>query len=467
MTDRIDEGLVPRALQRIRELAGAPARSAVPTRASSDRGSSADAVADQSLVSRVRWRLVAWSAGTTLLVLLLLGGAVYAAVARSLATTGQQQIAVRADMVRQFMQQRPFFGDPRFGRDVRPPIGFSVGGPAPGTFAYIVGPGGLSFGPTDLSTDGLPDDASLAAARAGSRDVREITVGGTPLRVLSEQVQVGGNTFVVQVAQDITSEQRTLRVLLGVLLGGGLLGVAGAMMVGAVYARRALVPIRESLRRQREFAADASHEFRTPLAVIRSSVEHLERHPQQPVAQVGDALHDIRDEVDHLTALVGDLLLLARTDSGAVELERVPLDLADVAAEALAGVATLAERRNVQLMLDPEPAPMTGDPFRLRQLVTILVDNAISHSPPRGTVRLTVRASKAACRLRVDDQGPGIKPDDIPHVFDRFWRAAGAPAGGTGLGLSIAAWVVERHGGTIAASNRAEGGASFEVTLPR
>jgi signal transduction histidine kinase len=118
-------------------------------------------------------------------------------------------------------------------------------------------------------------------------------------------------------------------------------------------------------------------------------------------------------------------------------------------------------------MLDPEPAPMTGDPFRLRQLVTILVDNAIGHSPPRGTVRLTVRSSKSACRLRIDDQGPGIRPDDIPHVFDRFWRAAGAPAGGTGLGLSIAAWVVERHGGTISAANRPEGGASFEVTFPR
>jgi signal transduction histidine kinase len=410
---------------------------------------------------------VAWSGGTTLIVLIVLGAALYGAVARSLAATGQQQIAVRADMVRQFMEQSRILGDPRIPSDFRRAIGFSVGGPAPGTFAFIVGPGGVSLGPSDLAAGGLPDDASIAAARSGARDVRDISVDGTPVRVLSEPVQVGGNQFVVQVAQDITSEQRTLRALLGVLLAGGLVSLLGAMTVGAVYAQRALVPIRESLRRQREFAADASHELRTPLAVIRSSVEHLERHPDKPVKQVGDALHDIRDEVDHLSALVGDLLLLARTDSGAVELERVPLDAADVAAEALAGLATLAEERRVELVLDPEPADTTGDPFRLRQLVTILVDNAIAHSPPQGTVRVTVRAQKAAVRLRVDDQGPGIRPDDIPHVFDRFWRASGAPAGGTGLGLAIAAWVVERHGGTITAANRPEGGASFEVTLPR
>ena len=109
---------------------------------------------------------------------------------------------------------------------------------------------------------------------------------------------------------------------------------------GTIYARRALVPIRESLanqraalRRQREFAADASHELRTPLTVIRSSVEHLERHRDEPVATVGSALEDIDDEVRHMTAIVEDLLLLARSDSGAVALERVPVDLGDVAAD--------------------------------------------------------------------------------------------------------------------------------------
>ena len=170
--------------------------------------------------------------------------------------------------------------------------------------------------------------------------------------------------------------------------------------------------------------------------------------------------------MDHLTALVGDLLLLARTDSGAVEMERLPLDLADVAGEALDSVAPLAARKHVEIVLDPEPAPVVGDPLRLRQLVTILVDNALAYTPPNGTVSVRARGTKAGAVLRVDDEGPGIRAEDMPRIFDRFWRAPGAPEGGTGLGLAIAAWITERHGGSIVASNRPEGGASFEVKLP-
>ena len=151
----------------------------------------------------------------------------------------------------------------------------------------------------------------------------------TPVRVLTDPVHFRGQPFYLQIVGDRTTEERTLRVLVIVLVVGGVVALLVASGVGAAYANRALVPIRQSLieqrealRRQREFAADASHELRTPLTVIRASVDDLERHPKQPVASVGTALTDIRDEVDHLTAMVEDLLLLARSDSGAVELER-------------------------------------------------------------------------------------------------------------------------------------------------
>ena len=144
------------------------------------------------------------------------------------------------------------------------------------------------------------------------------------------------------------------------LIVGGLVVVLVAVGFGAVYARRALVPIRDSLaaqrtalRHQREFAADASHELRTPLTVIRSSVEHLRRNPARPVGEVGDALGDIDAEVQHLTTLVDDLLLLARSDSGAVTLERVPLHLDDVAAEAAAALAQPAAAAGVRVEVDP------------------------------------------------------------------------------------------------------------------
>jgi signal transduction histidine kinase len=326
--------------------------------------------------------------------------------------------------------------------------------------------------------------ASVEAAReTGQRDIREATVviGGdtsddaahTPVRVLTDPVMFRGRQLYLQIVGDRSTEERTLQVLVLVLVIGGAVALLVASGVGAAYANRALVPIRhsligqrEALRRQREFAADASHELRTPLTVIRASVDDLERHPKQQVASVGTALTDIRDEVDHLTSMVEDLLLLARSDSGAIELERVAADLGDVASSGASALSLLASERDVSLVVDPVPAEVTGDPARLRQLVAILVDNAIRHAPRGSRVDVRVRTDGRDAVLVVEDEGPGIRPDDLPRVFDRFYRAAGAPGGGTGLGLAIAAWIVDQHGGRIAAANRDTTGARFTVRLP-
>jgi signal transduction histidine kinase len=126
----------------------------------------------------------------------------------------------------------------------------------------------------------------------------------------------------------------------------------------------------------------------------------------------------------------------------------------------------LAATRNVQVVLDPEPAPVIGDPARLRQLVVILADNAVRHSPSGGTATVRVRQEGSSALLAVDDEGPGIRPEDLPHIFDRFWRAPGAPEGGTGLGLAIGAWIARRHGGSIAVESRSPQGSRFVVRLP-
>jgi signal transduction histidine kinase len=295
------------------------------------------------------------------------------------------------------------------------------------------------------------------------------------VRVLTRRfvAQQDGNTYFLQALQDRSTEVETLNALLTVLVAGGVLVVIVAFGFGAVYARRALVPIRESLaaqrtalRRQREFAADASHELRTPLTVIRSSVEHIARHRAQPIGDATEALDDIDAEVTHLTALVDDLLLLARSDSGAVPMERVRFDLGDVAFEAASALDRMAEARGVRISVDPEPAMVEGDPERMRQVVMILVDNAVRHSPRDGAVTVTVRVAGKLASIVVDDEGPGLREEDMPHVFDRFWRAPGAPSGGTGLGLAIARWIVERHGGRIGVANREGGGAVFRVELP-
>jgi signal transduction histidine kinase len=422
--------------------------------------------ADSRLLRHVRRNLVLWSGGTTLLILIALAIALYVAAAGSLENAGITQLDARMSTIK---GERP---DP----EDTTRYGFIFGGGGSGTYAMILGPDGQPvLSPRDPPVPaGLPYEPGVQAASTSGRDIQTTVIGGTPIRVLSETVVVPQRgTFTVQVVQDRTTEQRTLGVIQVVLLVGGLLVLVVSFGFGTVYARRAMVPIRESLanqrtalRRQREFAADASHELRTPLTVIRSSVEHLARHRDETVGSVGSALEDIDDEVRHMTSIVEDLLLLARSDSGAVALEHVPVDLGDVAADGASAMGKPATDRGVRVEVDPQPAVVAGDPARLRQLVMILVDNAIRHSPIDGRVGVAVRAVGSGASLVVEDDGPGIRPEDLPHVFERFYRAPGAPGGGTGLGLAIAAWIVDRHGGRIEVANRAEGGARFVVDLP-
>jgi signal transduction histidine kinase len=439
--------------------------------------------ADSRMVRHVRRNLVLWSGGTTLVILVLLAVALYLAVARSLANSATDQLNARFVQVSSSLTGQ-HTGPP----DDSGPYGFAFSGGGSGTIALAVDSADQVLAPRGFRVPpGLPDMDAVAAARGQGRDIRTETLttqgvgpGGavtpvqTPVRVLTQDVVVpDGPTYTVQIVGDRIAEDRTLAVMLVVLGVGGGVVVLVAFGFGTIYARRALVPIRESLanqrlalRRQREFAADASHELRTPLTVIRSSVEYLEHHRDEPVATVGSALVDIDDEVRHMTAIVDDLLLLARSDSGAVSLEHVPVDLGDVAADGASAMGKPATDRGVRVVVDPQPAVVAGDPARLRQLVMILVDNAIRHSPIDGRVGVAVRAVGSGASLVVEDDGPGIRPEDLPHLFERFYRAPGAPGGGTGLGLAIAAWIVDRHGGRIEVANRAEGGARFVVDLP-
>jgi signal transduction histidine kinase len=260
----------------------------------SDAAETSDA--DARLIRAVRWRLVAWSGGTTLLVLIVLAVALYASVANSLASTGVSQLNDRAGDFQRYIET----GHPGPGPG-GPPTEFGFGGNQAGTFALLLGPqGDLLAAPGNFTVPaGLPDPKAIDEAKASGQDLRTSTIAfgessGTvqvPVRILTvKATNPSAGTFFVQVVQDRTTEARTLQSLLLVLLVGGGLVVLVAVGFGAIYARRALVPIRESLgaqrlalRRQREFAADASHELRTPLTVIRASVEHLQRHAGEPV----------------------------------------------------------------------------------------------------------------------------------------------------------------------------------------
>jgi signal transduction histidine kinase len=420
---------------------------------------------DTRLLNRVRWRLVAWSGAITLAILLVLGGAIYATTSANLANTTESALRTRAATVQFALLRlsRPIGPD----AEVYDAIGLAIGGPASGTIGSIVTPSNVAYVPRDAIARDLPVEAAVQAVRAsGADDLRVEELGGTSARILSVPVDLPNGRYVIQVVAFRTAEESTLRTLLLVLLVGGLGALILALAGGWLYAQRALVPIRESLRRQREFAADASHELRTPITILRASIEDLQRHPELPVARVGTALEDMHAEVGHMTDLVDGLLVLARADSGVVELLQDPADLADAAAAALGELTPLAQARGVELSLDAVPTDVIGDFARLRQLAVILIDNAIRHGGAGVRVDVSVGREGPSALLRVDDTGPGLPAGDESRVFERFWRAAGAPEGGLGLGLATASWIAERHGGTITAAQRPGGGARFEVRIP-
>jgi signal transduction histidine kinase len=400
----------------------------------------------------------------TLLTLIILGGLIYSAADRVLAARGTEVLEDRADEVARLVADS---GAPLARL---PPRRLNQSG----TISLVVRPDGTLLGRDVEAVTGLPDPDGIEAVQGGTAtDVRETVVGDVPVRIYTRGVERDEGTYAVQVIGGRAGEEQLLDALLFVLAVGGLAAVALALGAGYIYAGRALVPIRasmarrdEALQRQREFAANASHELRTPLTIVRTSVTDLRRNAARPVEEVGTALDDIDAGVGHLTALVDDLLLVARADSGAIELERADVDLADTAVEVVGSMSAVATSKAVKVVVDPRPAELSGDPLRLRQLITILVDNAVAHSPVGGTVTVRVRSDESSATLTVEDEGTGIREADLGRIFERFWRADDAPAGGTGLGLAIAAWIVEGHGGTIVASNRSAGGARLEARLP-
>ena len=257
-------------------------------------------------------------------------------------------------------------------------------------------------------------------------------------------------------ATEMASGRRGVRVGLGDQPGElGVLATAFDRMSESVEQQ-------EDLRRQ--LVRDVAHEVRTPLTILRGTTEGLVDGVLEPNQETLASLHD---EVLRLTGLVGDLETLAAADAATLRLDLRPVDLAEVAGAAAGlarGAATDAE---LTLETRLQPAPAQGDPERLRQVIVNLLSNALRHTPSGGRIDVRTATEGDEAVLEVHDTGPGIAPEDLPHVFERFYRGAGAEAGsGSGIGLAVAAELVAAHGGSILAENRDEGGAVFTVRLP-
>ena len=224
--------------------------------------------------------------------------------------------------------------------------------------------------------------------------------------------------------------------------------------------------IEASDRRLRRFIADASHELRTPLAAVRAYAELFGRGASAHPEDLERSMSGITREAERMSLLVDDLLLLARLDEGR-PLERKPVDLAAVVREAVDAARVVEPDRPIELSV--EPATVTGDEARLRQVLDNLLANARAHTPAGTPVSVELRQVDGRAELSVADHGPGLTEEQAARVFERFYRADTSRArasGGAGLGLSIVAAVTEAHGGTAEARPTPGGGATFVITLP-
>ncbi|MEI7645181.1 MAG: HAMP domain-containing sensor histidine kinase [Chloroflexales bacterium] len=355
------------------------------------------------------------------------------------------------------------------------------------------------------------EPADRDAALAGSVATRTFALGRARVIQVAAPLRSGGAVVgVIQVAQSLRSVDQTLRTLMEGLAITGMITLLAAVRGGTWIVGRSLKPVNEitstarqiiqaadlaqrvpnaatddeigaladtinaMLERleslftaQRRFVADVSHELRTPLTAMRGHLELLQRGVVRDADDHAEMTGDLLREVNRLTRMANDLLLMAQTEVG-LQLRCAPVALDDLVLEVVRELRPMAEG----VALHPqftEQVAITGDRDRIKQALLNLVANAIQHSPAGGAVTVALDQDGAAASLRVHDSGLGIAPEDLPRVFERFYRADRARAqraGGAGIGLAIVQWVVQAHGGDVFVESASGQGATFVMRLP-
>jgi two-component system sensor histidine kinase CiaH len=423
------------------------------------------------MFASTRWRLTLWFVAALALILTVLGVAVFFITRAVLFDAVDDNLRSRATTEVRLLAPRL----PQQAGALQRPINVIVGPTftAGGYFyALVDNEGELLAGTSNVDPNGLASQKAIEKALDGDPTFDNTDSStGESLRVYVVPVEAPQTPgLVLEVGRSIEPEEETLRNLIFILAGGGGAGLVLALVGGFFLAGRALRPISAAMDRQRAFVADASHELRTPLSLIRANAELLQRHSEEPVQANMPALNDIVRETDELSTLVSQMLTLAKADAGTTPFALTEVALHDLVEDVGKQVRVLADKKGLQLDVRVDgPARVRGDEMRLRELLLILLDNAIKFTDAAGTVGLTLEADGGKAVVRVRDSGSGIPPEAIPHVFDRFYRADKARSraeGGAGLGLTIAKWIVEGHRGSIQVDSDPGRGTTFSVELP-
>src|ERR687892_776622 len=402
------------------------------------------------MLERMRWRLTLGYAGIFALILIFLAIAAVAGFSREL--TNQQDTLLTQEA--KDLERNLLDGDHR-----------EVLAEGSAEYSWVaLGPEGrvTDGDPTaaTLGTLGLPSKA-LASQSLEEDDKVSATIHGPQGRVrvvsMSMREESGEVVGVIQYARSLERVQQTISRLVLVLLPLALGGLGAALVGGLYMAGRAMRPARESFEKQRAFIADASHELKTPLTLIRADAEvvlyrgHLNQEDQKLVE------HSLA-ETDRMGAILSDLLLVARLDADEADVATQPFDLVSVLSEEAErfGVRAAAKEIRLEVRVSGE-LPVRGDPNSTGQILAVLLENAVRFAPPGGSIAVSGRLQDRWVEASVTDTGPGISPEHLPRLFDRFYRAEASrtrgKGAGTGLGLAIARELARAQGGDLVAES--------------
>jgi heavy metal sensor kinase len=453
----------------------------------------------------IRLRLTVWYGVLLAAVLVLFGAGLFYGLRVRLAGAFDSQLREQVELTLPHVQVR--------GSDVT----LDPAQPAPlqrsGTFVRLLDRNGTIVIDTSAPLGDVPLDAhAIAAARAGETRFSTVRVRDRSIRIVTTPVPASGAVAgVLQVGLPLSEIDEVMRELLGAILLAAPAAAAISLAGGYLLARRALEPVvaisrlaagigggtdlqarldldlpedelgqlartfdamlgrmAEAFDRQRRFTGDAAHELRTPLALMRGRIDLARSQPRSAEEHMA-TLDGLDADLARLSGVVGALLVLARSDAGRLVIAREPVDLAVTVARVADQYAETGAIQGVAIHVEAVPTPFVGDEDLLVQVLVNLVDNALAHTPPGGTVTMGCRPDAAGVRLWVADTGSGIAPEHQARIFDRFYRVDPGRAratGGVGLGLSMCREVVEAHGGTIALSSAVGRGTRVEAILP-
>jgi signal transduction histidine kinase len=310
----------------------------------------------------------------------------------------------------------------------------------------------------------VADPAAIAQAARNGSDLRTVlNADGSRLRLLT--YSIGGGAFL-QAGRLLSDQDRLLSQYLAGLFFLG--GIASLLLAFAswVLAGRSIKPAQRAWDQQQQFISNASHELRAPLTLLRANADYALRTSSADERK--ESLQDIVNDVDYMDRLVEDLLLLSRLDAHRLTLVDDSISISELLSETARQVEKLAVARGVRMSMESATGTVRGDRVRLRQVLLILLDNALRFTPSGGTIRLASNVIGRQVAITVTDNGSGIPTEHLPHIFERFYQVPGqeGEGRGNGLGLSIAKGLVEAHHGKISIASQPGNGTSVQITLP-